>query len=69
MLPLFAIGVVDTGGRFAACIVVTSGKFAACIIDSGGRFATRINNNQVLVAKFAAGVADTTCVVDLSDVP
>jgi hypothetical protein len=33
LLPLFATGVVDTGG-----------KFAASIVDTGGKFATGINN-------------------------
>jgi hypothetical protein len=54
LLPLFATGVNDTGGKFAAGVVETGGnlppapltpvKFAAGIFDTGGKFATRINN-------------------------
>jgi hypothetical protein len=57
LLPLFATGVVDTGGKFAAGIVDTSGnllpasltpvakmmeKFATGVADTGGKFATRV---------------------------
>ncbi len=38
-LPVFATGVVDTGGKFAAGINNTrgiEGKFAARVIDIGG---------------------------------
>jgi hypothetical protein len=59
LFPLFATGVNDTGGKFAAGVVDTCGnlppvsttqgemvaKFAAGVIDTGG--------------KFAAGVVDT----------
>jgi hypothetical protein len=33
---LFATGVVDTGGNFAACIIETGGKFATGVIDTSG---------------------------------
>jgi hypothetical protein len=35
LIPLFATGVIDTGG-----------KFAAGIVDTGGKFATGINNTS-----------------------
>jgi hypothetical protein len=34
LFPLFATGVVDTGGKFAAGIVDTGGKFAG-VFDTG----------------------------------
>jgi hypothetical protein len=38
LLPLFATGVVGTGGKFAAGVVDTggNGKFAAGVVDTGG---------------------------------
>ncbi len=45
MFPLFATGVVDTGGKFADSINGTSGigcKFAAGVVDTGGKFATGV---------------------------
>ncbi len=47
MFPLFATGINDTGGKFAASDVDTGGKFAADINDTGG-----------IGDKFAAGVID-----------
>jgi hypothetical protein len=49
MFPLFAIGVIDTNGKFAALVVDifdTGGKFAAGIVDTGGKFATDINKTS-----------------------
>ncbi len=40
LFPLYATGVVDTGGKFAAGIVDTDGKFATGInntIETGGK--------------------------------
>jgi hypothetical protein len=34
LFPLFATGVVDTGGKFAAGVVDTGGKFAAGVNDN-----------------------------------
>jgi hypothetical protein len=31
LLPLFATGVIDTGGKFATCV-----KFISGIVDTGG---------------------------------
>jgi hypothetical protein len=42
LLPLFATGVVDTGGKFAASVVDTGGKFAAGVVDIGGNFAASV---------------------------
>jgi hypothetical protein len=51
---LFATGVIDTGGKFAAGIVDTGlppvsttlvklvAKFAAGVVDTGGKFATGV---------------------------
>jgi hypothetical protein len=36
LFPLFAAGVVDTGGNFAAGVVDTGGKFATGVVDTGG---------------------------------
>jgi hypothetical protein len=39
MFPLFATGVINTGGKFAAGVVDvvdTGGKFATGVIDTGG---------------------------------
>ena len=44
MFPLFAAGVIDTGGKFGAGVVDTGGKFAAGIVDTGGKFATSVND-------------------------
>ncbi len=54
MFPLFATGVVDTGGKFAAGIFdpvsTTQGelvtKFAACVVDTGGND-TGVNDTGV----------------------
>ncbi len=54
MFPLFATGVIYTGGKFAAGVVDTGGKlanwqigkFAAGIVDTAGKFATGINNTR-----------------------
>ncbi len=48
MFPLFAAGVVDTGG-----------KFAAGVIDTGGNLPPVSTTLAKLVAKFATGVVDT----------
>jgi hypothetical protein len=36
LFPLFAKGVIDTGGKFAASVVDTGGNFAAGVVDTGG---------------------------------
>jgi hypothetical protein len=38
LLPLFATGVVDTGGKLAKLVA----KFAAGVADTGGKFATGV---------------------------
>ncbi len=63
LFPLFATGVNDTGGKFAAGVV----DFAAGVVDTGGNFppasltpvANLPTTQGELVAKFAAGVVDT----------
>jgi hypothetical protein len=53
LLPVFATGVVGTGGKFAAGVVDIGGnlppasltpvaKFAAGVADTGGKFATSV---------------------------
>ncbi len=54
MLQLFAICVVDTGGKFSAGVVDTGDNFltpavlvaafAAGVIDTGGKFAAGVND-------------------------
>ncbi len=56
MYPLFATGVIDTGGKFAAGVVVTG---ATGVVDTGGKFTTGINNTSQTGGKFATGVVDT----------
>jgi hypothetical protein len=48
LFPLFATGVNDT-----------SGKFAADVVDTGGNLPPVSTAQGKLVAKFAAGVVDT----------
>jgi hypothetical protein len=45
MFPLFATGVIDTGGKFATGINNTrenGGKIAAGVADTGSKFATGV---------------------------
>ncbi len=56
MFPLFATGVIDTGGnlppasltlvtlveKYAASVVDTGGNFTAVVVDTGGKFATGV---------------------------
>jgi hypothetical protein len=48
LFPLFATGVIDTGG-----------KSVAGVVDTGGNLPLVSTTLGKLVAKFAAGVADT----------
>jgi hypothetical protein len=41
LLPLFATGVNDTGGKFATGVVDTGGNFAAGVVDTGGKFSKK----------------------------
>jgi hypothetical protein len=56
LFPLFATGVVHTGGKFASGVIDTGGKFASGVIDTGGKFASDVIDTG---GKFAAGVIDT----------
>jgi hypothetical protein len=49
LFPLFATGVIDTGG-----------KFAADVVDTCGNLPPVLTTQAKLVAKFAAGVVDDT---------
>jgi hypothetical protein len=40
LFPLFAIGIIDTGSKFATSVVDT------CVGETGGKFATGINNTS-----------------------
>jgi hypothetical protein len=42
LFPLFATGVIDTGGKFAAVVIDTGGNFAASVVDTRGKFATSV---------------------------
>jgi hypothetical protein len=48
LFPLFATGVIDTGG-----------KFAAGVVDTGGKLPPVSTTQGKMVAKFATGVVDT----------
>jgi hypothetical protein len=48
LFPLFASGVIDTGG-----------KFATGVVDTGGKLPLESTTLGKLVAKFAAGVFNT----------
>jgi hypothetical protein len=56
--PLFATGVIDTGGKFSTDVVDTGGKF---VTGSTGvvHFAASINNTSGTGSKFATSVVDT----------
>ena len=56
MFPLFATGVIDTGGKFAAGVVDTGGKLPPVSLIPAANL--RLVSSK-LVAKFAAGVVDT----------
>ncbi len=58
MYPLFATGVIDTGGKFAAGVVVTGGKFPPVSLILGANLPPVSTTLAKLVAKFAAGVVD-----------
>jgi hypothetical protein len=59
LFPLFAAGVVDTGGNLPPALLTTSGKFATGVNNTrgtGGKFAAGVVDTG---GKFAAGVVDT----------
>jgi hypothetical protein len=72
LFPLFATGVIDTGGKFAVGVmipvanlppvsfenlpVVPVAKFAAGVVNTGGKFATGVVDTS---GKFVTGVVDT----------
>ena len=70
MFPLFATGVIDTGGKFAAGVVDTGGKLPPVSLTPAANLPpvslTPVANLPPvsttlakLVAKFAAGIVDT----------
>ncbi len=83
MFPLFATGVSDTGGKFAAGVVPAANlpllsttlaklvaKFAVGVADTGGKFAAVVDTG----GNFSAGVVDAggkfaTGVVDTGGAP
>jgi hypothetical protein len=42
----FAAGVVDTGGNLPPVSLIPEANFAAGIVDTGGKFATGIDNTS-----------------------
>ncbi len=59
MLPLFATGVIDTGGNLSPVSTTLAklvAKFAAGVIDTGGKFAPGVVDTS---GNFAPGVVDT----------
>jgi hypothetical protein len=59
LFPLFAVGVVDTGGKFAACVIDIGGKLPPVSTTPVANWPMVSTTPAVLSAKFAAGVVDT----------
>ncbi len=59
MFPLFATGVIETGGKFAAGVVDTGGNFSLVSLTPVANLPPVSTILGKLVAKFAAGVVDT----------
>ncbi len=59
MFPLFATGVIDTGGKFAAGVVDNGGKLPPVSLIPAANLPPVSTTQAKLVAKFAAGVVDT----------
>jgi hypothetical protein len=59
LFPLFATGVIDTGGKFAAGVVDTGGKLPPVLFIPAANLPPVSTTLAKLVAKFAAGVIDT----------
>jgi hypothetical protein len=66
LFPVFATGVNDTGGKFAAGVVDTDGNLPPASLTPAENLLTLVANlppvsttQGELVAKFAAGVVDT----------
>jgi hypothetical protein len=71
LFPLFATGVIDTGGKFAAGVVDTSGKLPPVLLTLAANLPpvslTPVANlppvsttQGKMVAKFATGVVETS---------
>jgi hypothetical protein len=59
LFPLFATGVIGTGGKFAAGVVDTGGKLPPVSLTPAENLPPVSTTLAKLVAKFAAGVVDT----------
>jgi hypothetical protein len=64
LFPLFATGVVDTGGKFATSVVDTSGKFFS--LTPVANLPLVSTTLAKLVAKFAGGVVDVHLALRIS---
>ncbi len=69
MYPLFATGVIDTGGKFAAGVVVTGGKLPPVSLIPAANLPPVSTTLAKLVAKFAAGVVDEANLPPVSLIP
>jgi hypothetical protein len=58
LIPLFAAGVIDTGGKFAAGVVDTGGKLPPVSLIPAANLPLVSTTLGKLVAKFAAGVRE-----------
>jgi hypothetical protein len=59
LFPLFATGVIDTGGKFAAGVVDIGGKLPPVSLIPAANLPLVSTTLGKLVAKFATGVVDT----------
>jgi hypothetical protein len=59
LFPLFATGVIDTGGKFAAGVVDTGGKLPPVTLTTAANLPPVSTTQGKMVAKFATGVVDT----------
>ncbi len=56
---IFVTGVVDTGGKFAACVVDTCGNFPPASLTPLANLSPISTTLAKMVEKFATGVVDT----------
>ncbi len=59
MFPLFATGVSDTGGKFAAGVIDIGDNVSPVSLTPVANLPSVTTTPEVLVAKFAANVVDT----------
>ncbi len=68
MFPLFAIRVVDTGGKFAACVIDIGGKLPPVSTTPVENWPMVSTTPVVLSAKFATVVVETDGAPSLANI-